>query len=185
MNNEELINENRELHIQIAQLQQQLQDMEAQRDARPAISVAVAATVLKPQEGAGLKFDGDREAWTAFDSLVSALTSLVHLQHDAPATDSFGIQEELRTRGGDWIGRARRWMQSHIHQGSHLTWNSTERVSVAFCDLQDLALAAATGAIYQERQERVHQENLSTKLLRSEMRASWLQEDLDKHKAAK
>lgn len=62
------------------------------------------------------------------------------------------IKNELK-RGGSWLGAARAWMQSNIKDGDRLCWSSTETVSVRFCDLEELALEAATAAVAKERRD--------------------------------
>ena len=57
------------------------------------------------------------------------------------------IRQRLEKNGGNWIGNARNWMQRKIRRGDTLQWDSYENVTVAFRDLQDLALEAAIGAV--------------------------------------
>lgn len=64
------------------------------------------------------------------------------------------IRQRLEKKGGNWIGNARNWMQRKIRRGDTLSWDSYEDVTVAFRDLQDLALEAAIGAIQDMNESR-------------------------------
>lgn len=69
-----------------------------------------------------------------------------------PLTSHILIHERLK-RGGQWLAAARRWMQTNVHRGDTLTWNSGELVQIRFCDLEDLARTAAVAAVIEERRE--------------------------------
>lgn len=60
------------------------------------------------------------------------------------------VNDEL-SKGGEWLGAARNWMQSNIKGGDTLTWSSSEPVYVPFCKLEELALKVAQAAVYHER----------------------------------
>jgi hypothetical protein len=54
-------------------------------------------------------------------------------------------------QGGNWLARAREWMQCNIHRGDTLLWGSGEPVSVPFSKLEDLARVTAIAAIMEDR----------------------------------
>jgi hypothetical protein len=65
------------------------------------------------------------------------------------------IELALRLKdGGEWLGAARSWAQRHIPRGDTLTWNSSEYVSIRFCDLWDMAEKVALAAILEDRKNR-------------------------------
>jgi len=64
--------------------------------------------------------------------------------------DSITIYEELK-QGGEWLGTARRWMQSNVRNGDALTWGSAEPVTLPFCKLEELAMQAAVAAVAADR----------------------------------
>lgn len=63
------------------------------------------------------------------------------------------IMTELQ-RGGEWLSRARSWMQSNVPRGDTLTWGSGEAVSIPFGKLEDLALQVAVAAVIEDRRKR-------------------------------
>jgi hypothetical protein len=93
--------------------------------------------------------------------------------------DATELRTELTKNGGEWIGRAREWMQWNIRGGDVLPWSSTEAVSVSFCDLQELAREAAIGALldHQAREDAIA--SLRDKLLRSQMECERLRSELN------
>lgn len=56
--------------------------------------------------------------------------------------------------GGQWLGKARGWMQSNVPRGDTLTWGSAQPVSIPFYKLEDLALQTAVAAVIEDRQRR-------------------------------
>jgi hypothetical protein len=54
----------------------------------------------------------------------------------------------LLNSGGEWLGRARAWMQAHKHNGSRVTWGSTEPLlpPVTVRELEEVAAHAAAAA---------------------------------------
>lgn len=60
------------------------------------------------------------------------------------------IYQELQT-GGEWLGAARRWMQSNVNNGDTLNWGSAEMVNIPFYKLEELALKVAIAAVAEER----------------------------------
>lgn len=66
--------------------------------------------------------------------------------------ETLKIYEELKS-GGDWLGAARRWMQSNIHRGDTLCWSSGEMVSMPFCKLEELAQKVAIAAVAEDRRK--------------------------------
>lgn len=63
------------------------------------------------------------------------------------------IMTELQ-RGGEWLGRARSWMQSNVPRGDTLTWGSGVPVTIPFSKLEDLALQVAVAAVVDDRRKR-------------------------------
>lgn len=63
------------------------------------------------------------------------------------STEPYVIRESLRRRGGEWLGKARAWMQSNIRFGDTLAWSSADYVKLPFNKLEELALEAAVGAM--------------------------------------
>jgi hypothetical protein len=61
------------------------------------------------------------------------------------------LLEEEVSRGGEWLGAARRWMQSNVKDGDRLCWSSGELVHIPFCKLEDFAKSVAKAAIQAER----------------------------------
>lgn len=65
-----------------------------------------------------------------------------------------GLRTEVAievSKGGEYLGAARTWMQSNVPQGDTLTWGSSERVSIPFRSLEELAKVVATAVVLQER----------------------------------
>lgn len=58
------------------------------------------------------------------------------------------ILEEMKTRGGKWLGAARSWMQWHTHNGDRVTWSSDEVLvpNLTVKDVEDVAVHAAAAA---------------------------------------
>lgn len=63
------------------------------------------------------------------------------------------VERELAS-GGEWLGEARKWMQSNVRFGDTLGWSSNEIVHLPFCKLQELAQVAAVAAVAQDRARR-------------------------------
>ena len=55
--------------------------------------------------------------------------------------------------GGEWLGAARTWLQIHVRNGDSINWNSTEQVSIPFCDFEDFARVVAIAAIEEDRKK--------------------------------
>ena len=68
--------------------------------------------------------------------------------------DSIAIYEELK-QGGEWLGAARRWMQSNVRNGDTLTWCSAEQVTLPFYKLEELAMRAAVAAVAADRAKKL------------------------------
>ena len=62
------------------------------------------------------------------------------------------VKVEL-SRGGDWLGAARIWMQHNVTGGDTILWSSTTPVSIAFCDLEEFAKTVAIAAVVAERKK--------------------------------
>lgn len=56
---------------------------------------------------------------------------------------------EMLRRGGDWLGRARAWMQNHKHNGSRVTWGSQEELvpPVTVREVEEIAAYSAAAAL--------------------------------------
>lgn len=65
----------------------------------------------------------------------------------------FAVHNEL-SRGGDWLGAARKWMQSNVPRGDTLGWSSYEPVTIPFCLLEELAERVAIAAVMEDRMKR-------------------------------
>lgn len=63
------------------------------------------------------------------------------------------VEREL-SHGGEWLGEARKWMQSNVRFGDSLGWSSNEVVHIPFCKLQELAQVAAVAAVAADRAKR-------------------------------
>lgn len=72
-------------------------------------------------------------------------------QQTAPSNASWAVVYEEIAAGGEWLGAARTWMQSNIHNGGTLTWDSGTPVQVPFYKLEELARKAAFAAVLHER----------------------------------
>lgn len=73
------------------------------------------------------------------------------------SADTTEIEEELRRRGGTWIGNVRNWLKWNVRDGSLLPWSSQEEVGLRFCELEEIARTAAVGALVDERQARARE----------------------------
>lgn len=67
-------------------------------------------------------------------------------------TDKHAIEKEI-SGGGDWLGSARKWMQSNVKDGDRLAWSSSEIIHIPFYKLEELAKAAAVAAIAEDRKK--------------------------------
>lgn len=67
-------------------------------------------------------------------------------------TNKIAIHKEI-SGGGDWLGSARRWMQSNIKDGDRLSWSSPETVHVPFYKLEEFAQVVAAAAIAEDRKK--------------------------------
>lgn len=56
--------------------------------------------------------------------------------------------------GGEWLGAARRWMQSNIPRGDTICWGSAELVQIPFRELEGFALRVAAAAVAEDRRKR-------------------------------
>jgi len=63
------------------------------------------------------------------------------------------VTNEL-SKGGDWLGAARSWMQSNVKRGDSLSWSSGETVAIPFYKLEELARTAAVAAVIADRARR-------------------------------
>lgn len=67
------------------------------------------------------------------------------------------MNEEIRkelSKGGNWLGAARKWLQWNVKGGDTLSWNSTDDVSIQFNKFEELALVVATAAVAEDRKNR-------------------------------
>ena len=57
--------------------------------------------------------------------------------------------QELKRKGGAWLGAARSWIQWHCVNGENVTWGSNEELRPALTvkDVEDLAAEIAAAAI--------------------------------------
>lgn len=55
------------------------------------------------------------------------------------------------SKGGGWLGAARRWMQSNVIRGDSLPWSSGEIVHIQFKALEDLAKTVAVATLQDEQ----------------------------------
>ncbi len=64
---------------------------------------------------------------------------------------------ELSRKGGEWLGAARRWMQSRFANGSDVTWGSNDllRGDVTVHDIEDLAATVAAATLRERNQGRI------------------------------
>lgn len=67
-------------------------------------------------------------------------------------TNKHEIEKEI-SGGGDWLGSARKWMQSNVKNGDTLAWNSTETIHLPFYKLEELAKTVAVAAIAEDRRK--------------------------------
>ena len=66
--------------------------------------------------------------------------------------DNISIHEEM-SRGGEWLGAARRWLQSNVQHGDTMCWSDSTPVSIPFCKLEEFALRVAIAAVEEEHQK--------------------------------
>ena len=67
-----------------------------------------------------------------------------------PAAPRLVHSFELARKGGEWLGAARRWIQSRFMNGSDVTWGSLDILKgspVTVADVEDLAAYVAAAAI--------------------------------------
>lgn len=62
------------------------------------------------------------------------------------------ITNQLKS-GGEWLGRARAWLQSNVRGGDTLTWGSGQPVQIPFCKMEEYALAVAVAAVAEDRRQ--------------------------------
>lgn len=67
---------------------------------------------------------------------------------------------EMLKRGGEWLGRARAWMQTHKRNGSTVTWGTQEALvpPVTVRELEEVAAHAAAAALEESRAPKVLEE---------------------------
>lgn len=65
-------------------------------------------------------------------------------------TDYINLRDEL-SRGGNWLGAARGWIQGNLPDGSIIKWGSPKTVEVSYKQLEELALCVATAAVSADR----------------------------------
>ena len=68
------------------------------------------------------------------------------------AINLFYVHEEL-SRGGEWLGAARRWLQSNVQNGDTMYWSDSTLVSIPFYKLEEFALKVAIAAVLEERRK--------------------------------
>ena len=66
--------------------------------------------------------------------------------------DHIKVYEEL-SQGGEWLGAARRWLQSNVLRGDTMFWSDPTPVSIPFCKLEEFALRVAMAAVEEERRK--------------------------------
>lgn len=77
-------------------------------------------------------------------------------------TNKHEIEKEI-SGGGDWLGSARKWMQSNVVGGDRLAWSSNETINIPFNKLEELAKVVAVAAIAQDRKNtKIHSKNYTT-----------------------
>lgn len=89
--------------------------------------------------------------------------------------DYMRVYDKVR-QGGEWLSRARRWMQSNVPSGDILEWGSGEQVTIPFRKLEDLALQVAVAAVIEDRENRENREGPGTPTARF----NWLHSELEK-----
>lgn len=61
---------------------------------------------------------------------------------------------ELSRKGGTWLATARTWLQSHVNNGSSVTWGSGETITMTVRQFEDCAAFIAAAAINDDRKQR-------------------------------
>ena len=56
-------------------------------------------------------------------------------------------------KDGNWLLKARQWLQSNVRRGDTLCWSSAEPVSVPFHSFEEFGLKVACAAVEQDREE--------------------------------
>lgn len=64
--------------------------------------------------------------------------------------DYLSIHKELKP-GGNWLGKARQWIQLNVPNGDTTQWDSDKLVTIPFNKLEEFALKVAVEAVYTER----------------------------------
>ena len=73
----------------------------------------------------------------------------------SPTTDGRVDALELYRKGGDWLGRARSYLQRKAKGGEYLTWGSDEPVEwLTVRDIELMAAEIAAAAINDDRKYR-------------------------------
>jgi hypothetical protein len=65
--------------------------------------------------------------------------------------ETFQIHTEVH-KGGEWLAKARCWLQSNVRDGDTLAWNSAQPVSVPFSHFEEYAMVVAQAVLTQERE---------------------------------
>jgi hypothetical protein len=69
------------------------------------------------------------------------------------STDLLVVHSQL-SRGGEWLGASRRWLQNNVQGGDSICWSDAKPVSIPFCKMEDFALKVATAAVLEDRLKR-------------------------------
>ena len=59
------------------------------------------------------------------------------------------IRDNLKRKGGNWLGMAREYMKWKVPRGDVLCWGCDEPVTVPFRLLEEIALESAVGVLYE------------------------------------
>ena len=61
------------------------------------------------------------------------------------------VHEEL-SRGGEWLGKGREWLQSNVPRGDRMIWQDpNEDIKIRGDQIHELMLKVAVAAVYAER----------------------------------
>lgn len=66
-------------------------------------------------------------------------------------TDQLQLTMKI-SQGGKWLSVARSWMQSNVHKGDTLPWNSAENVTIPFYKLEEFAKRVAIAAVMEYKE---------------------------------
>lgn len=82
------------------------------------------------------------------------LAMLLHVIDGLRAPRKACFAHNLMKEGGDWLGSARSYLQSHVKNGEHVRWGSGDLVTMTVQQYEEAASHIAAAAINSDRKRR-------------------------------